>query len=140
MNLFKLKCWSCKPLTGLIILVLATACSGIPPESIPLEDRLTEKGYKIGESVKRLNDHRINGWSSVDRRNVILNVGVSEYYLVTVRRNCEGLNSATNLAFSTTVGNLTDKDKLVVRGPGRFLEDCYIDTIRTLEKTKPDKQ
>jgi len=67
-------------------------------------------------------DGRITGWSSVDQQNVILNVGASENYLVTVRSNCDGLRSAERLAFSTVIGDLTDKDKLVVRGSGRYLE------------------
>ena len=36
----------------------------------------------------------------------------------------------------TTVGDLTDKDNLVVRGGGRYLENCYIDTIHELVKNK----
>ncbi len=127
-----------KLISSLFALMSVTACSGTPSEPIPLEERLAARGYSIGEPVKRLNNYRINGWSNVDSRNVILNVGASEHYLVTVRNNCEGLRSAERLAFSTIIGDLTDKDKLIVRGPGRFFENCYIDTIRTLEKIKQD--
>ena len=127
-----------KHLSSLLVLMITTACSGIPSEPIPLEERLAARGYSIGEPVKRLQNYRINGWSNVDSRNVILNVGASEHYLVTLRNNCEGLRSVERLAFSTIIGDLTDKDKLIVRGPGRFFENCYIDTIRTLEKIKQD--
>jgi len=102
-----------KPATATLILVLATACSGAPPEPIPIEEQLAAKGYLIKEPVKRIKDYRINGWSSVDRRNVILNVGASKNYLVTVRSPCDGLRSAEHLAFSTIIGDLTDKDKLI---------------------------
>jgi hypothetical protein len=133
-NFLKLKPSHCGTETIASIILLTTACSGTPPESMPIEERMAEKGYLIKEPVKRLRDYRINGWSSVDRRNVILNVGASENYLVTVRSPCEGLRSAEHLAFSTIIGDLTDKDKLIVRDSGRFTQHCYIDTIRALEK------
>jgi len=125
-----------KTVAATLVLMLATACSGSSPEAMPIEERMAAKGYLIKEPVKRLKDYRINGWSSVDRRNVILNVGASGNYLVTVRSPCEGLRSAEHLAFSTIIGDLTDKDKLIVRDSGGYLQNCYIDTIQTLEKIK----
>ena len=113
-----------------------TGCGNNPSASISLEDRITQRGYIIQEPVKRLKDYRINGWSSVDQRNVILNIGASENYLVTVRSICTGLISAEHLAFSTTVGDLTDKDKLIVRDSGGHIQSCFIDTIHKLEKIK----
>jgi len=120
--------------TATLILLLASSCSSTPPQSTPIEEQMAAKGYLIKEPVKRLKDYRINGWSSVDRRNVILNVGASKNYLVTVRSPCEGLRSAEHLAFSTIIGDLTDKDKLMVRDSGGYIQNCYIDTIKTLEK------
>jgi len=122
-------------IAGVIVSLVAVACATEPPESVPLEERLAKRGFTIGEQVKRIKDYRINGWSSVDKYNVIMNVGVSKNYLVTVRSSCDNLRTAVHLSFSTTIGNLTDKDKLVVRGSGRHLEHCYIDTIHVLEKS-----
>jgi len=129
-------CLSCHAAILLLILLLATACSSTPPESIPIEETMAKKGYSIQQPIKRLRDYRINGWSSVDRYNVILNVGASDNYLVTTRSPCEGLRSAEHLAFSTIIGDLTDKDKLIVRDSGGYIQSCYIDTIRKLEKLK----
>lgn len=119
---------------SLIAFLMLLACAGTPPESISLEEKLAKRGYVIGEPVKRLRDYRINGWNSIDRYSVIMNAGASKNYLVTVRSPCEGLISAEHLTFSTTIGDLTDKDKLVVRGAGRFLEQCYIDKIYSLTR------
>jgi len=135
-NLFKSSFRNYTAVTAIFIPVLASACTSNPPESIPIEEQMAAKGYLIKEPVKRLKDYRINGWSSVDRRNVILNVGASDNYLVTVRSPCEGLRSAEHLAFSTIIGDLTDKDKLIVRDSGGYIQSCYIDTIQTLEKIK----
>lgn len=126
-------------LIGAVTLLLATACAIEPHEPVPLEEKLAKRGYTIGEQVTRIREYRINGWNDVDRQNVIMNVGASKNYLVTVRSPCDGLRSAVNLAFSTTVGDLTDKDKLLVRGTGGHLEHCYIDTIHTLEKIEKPK-
>jgi len=121
---------------GIIALLLTAACVNTPPESIPIAERLAKRGFTMGEEVKRIKDYRINGWNSVDRYAVIMNVGASKSYLVTVRSPCDGLRSAETLAFSTTIGDLTNKDKLVVRGNGGYLERCFIDTIHVLEKSK----
>ena len=127
-------------IAGVIVLLVAGACATESAEPVPLEERLAKRGFTIGEQVKRIKEYRINGWNSVDRYNVIMNVGASQNYLVTVRSPCEGLRSAEHLAFSTTVGDLTDMDKLVVRGSGRYLEQCYIDAIHALKKIeKPDE-
>ena len=117
-----------------VVVLIVAACAGSPPESVPLDERLAKRGYIIAEPVKRLQDYRINGWNSVDRYNVILIVGASLTYLITVRSPCDGLNSAGNLAFSTTIGDLTDNDKLLVRSTGGYIEHCYIDKIHLLEK------
>lgn len=121
---------------SIIALLVTTSCASTPPESTPIEERLAQRGFTIGEEVKRIRDHRINGWNSVDRYTVIMKVGASKNYLVTVRTPCDGLQSAVTLTFSTKIGALTNKDKLVVRGSGGFLEHCYIDTIHTLEKSE----
>ena len=65
-------------IAGVIVSLVAIACATEPPESVPLEERLAKRGFTIGEQVKRIRDYRINGWSSVDRYNVIMNVGASK--------------------------------------------------------------
>jgi hypothetical protein len=119
---------------SIFIVLLANACAGEPYEPVPIEERLAKLGYTISKQVKYIKDYRINSWISVDRYNVIINAGASEDYLITVRSPCEGLRSAGVLSFSTIVGELTDKDRLVVQGNGRYLENCYIDTIHKLTK------
>ncbi len=125
-----------KTAISIIALLLISACAGQPPESVPLDERLAKHGYTLGQQVKRITDYRINGWNSMDRFSVIMNVGASKNYLIMVRNPCDGLRSAEHIVFSTTIGDLTDKDKLVVRGDGRYLESCYIDTIHELTRIK----
>lgn len=123
--------------TLVMICLLATSCAaGPPPQTVPLGQKLLERGYVIGKPVKRLKNYRINGWNSIDRYHVIIHAGVREDYLVTVRNPCDGFRSAEILTFSTTVSDLTDKDKLVVRGAGGFVEQCYIKSIHVLSRTK----
>jgi hypothetical protein len=102
---------------------------------IPIEEQLSKKGYRIEKKVSQIRDYRLNGWSSVDRFNVIIIAGVSRHYLITLRRPCDGLRSAGGVAFSTTSGNLTDKDRLMYRPTPSILEYCPIRDIYLLEKT-----
>jgi hypothetical protein len=123
-----------RALSSVVLILILTACAGSPSESIPIEEQMAQKGYIIQEPVKRLKDYRINGFSSVDRSSVILYVGASDHYLVTVRSLCDELRSAEHLAFSTIIGDLTDKDRLIVRDSGGHIQYCYIDTIHKLDK------
>lgn len=122
--------------TATLLILLAGACSNNPPTQVPIEDKLAQVGFILGEQVKRVNNFQINSWNMVDRQNAILYVGASRRYLVTTRTPCDGLEDARNLNYSTTAGSLTDKDKLLARRLSGRLESCFIDTIYELEKIR----
>jgi len=121
-------------LTAIMSSGLLLACASAPAEPETLQQALAKRGYVIGDPVERLHDYRINGWNSVDRTHVILTVGASDRYLVSLRNPCDGLRSAEHLAFTTTVGKLTKFDKLFVRDPGGFVETCLVDTMHELKR------
>ena len=123
-------------ITCIISISLAGACTSNPPDPVPLEEKVAKLGYTIGQPVKRINNYQINSWNSVDLKHVIINFGASRNYLLTLRTSCDGVLSADLLSFSTTVGFLTDKDKLLVRNSGRHVSHCFIKTIHELEKIK----
>jgi len=119
-----------------ILFSMMTACASHPPEPVPLDQKLGQLGYTLGQPVKRVINFQLNGWNYVDHKHVIMNFGASRYYLLTLRTSCDGLRSATVITFSTTIGNLTENDKVLVRNAGRHLSHCYIETINELEKIK----
>ena len=119
---------------GLATVLLLNACNSQPTRQAPVSEKVVDRGYSMGEQVKRINDFQINSWNYIDRRNAIIYVGASRYYLITTRRPCDGLTETENLAYSTTVGNLTDKDKLLVRRDSGRVESCFIETIHELKK------
>ncbi len=119
-----------------IPVLILYACASNPADSVPLEEKLAKLGYTIGQPVKRINNFQINGWNSVDLKHVVFNFGASRNYLVTLRTSCNGVLNASLISFSTTIGLLTDKDKLLVRDSSRHLSQCYIKTIHELEKNK----
>jgi hypothetical protein len=121
-------------LIGLMTLLLMGACASHPPEDLPIQDKMASLGYVIGPQVKRINDFQINSWSIVDRRNVIIFVGASRRYLITTRNPCDGFQETEHLDYSTNTGNLTDKDKLMVRRTTGHMQNCFIDTLYELEK------
>ena len=122
--------------TQIIIFAMlaSTGCASNTPQGLTLEEKLANRGYEIGQAVDRIQHYRINGWNHLDRHNVILTVSASSRYLVTVRNTCDGLFSAETLAFSTTIGNLTTWDKLIVKSSGGFVEHCYIYSMHALNR------
>lgn len=128
-------------LIGIVILSsLAVACANSTYQEPPLQEKLAQRGFAMGQQVKRINDYQVNSWYSVDRKHVIINFGASRNYLLTLRTSCDGLLDAELLSFSTTVGFLTDKDKLLVRDDGHHILQCYIRTIHELEKVERQSQ
>jgi len=118
---------------GIFLVLISAACANRPPET-SLEEKLARLGYTLGEPVRRVINFQISGWNYVDHKHVIMNFGASRYYLLSLRASCDGLRSATMLNFSTTAGNLTAHDKLLVRNDSHHLSQCYISTINELDK------
>jgi hypothetical protein len=118
-------------LVSLLPLLLA-ACAASSEQSLTLEENLAAKGYVIGEQVKRVQNWNLNGWSYVDDRNFIMNSGVRDKYLVTLRTPSYDLRSAINIAFSTTVGSLTDNDRVIVRTTGGMPQSFMIESLHRL--------
>lgn len=109
-------------------------CATATDEPASLADKLETRNYLLGEEVDRIRNYRINGWNHVDDWHVIITAGVREKYLLSLRNRCPELRSASHMAFSTTAGNLTDFDEVMVTGPGGFVDHCYIDKIYKLAK------
>lgn len=121
-------------ISQLAFVFVFTACSNQPPVSIPIEEQLSKKGYRIDQQVNRVTNYRLNGWSRVDRFSVIINVGTSTNFLITFRPACDGLGGVGGLAFSTTHGDLTDRDQLVIRPNVNVNQYCPIHEIYLLAK------
>ena len=119
----------------LILIAALAACAG-QPEARSWEEKLAARGYVVAEPVTTIRNYRINGWNELDRSHVIIEAGVSERYLLTLLRPCDGVRTANTLAFSTSAGALTKFDQLYVRGPGNRFENCRIDTVHRLERVK----
>lgn len=123
-----------KCFASLVPAAMLAACVNHPYEGPTLEEKVAQLGFTIGQPVERIINFQIRSWNDVDHKNVILSVGASRNYLVTLRASCDGLESATTLNFTTTVGSLTDRDKLQVRNASHHLSQCFIKSINELEK------
>jgi hypothetical protein len=113
------------------------ACAGAPRTEQTLDQKLAEKGYLIGEQVRRIQNWNLNGWSYVDDEHFIMHSGVRDRFLVTLRSPSYDLQSAINIAFSSTAGSLTDTDKVIVKAPGGFTQTFLIRSLHRLEKLPP---
>lgn len=126
-------------IAGAIALTLAAACTTSSPKLIPLDERLADRGYIIGEPVESIREFSIDSWSAVDRSHFMLHAGPSRKYLVTVDKACRNLRAVDHLGFSTTIGVLTDKDTVVVDSAAGGIKHCAIDAIHSLDNIdEPD--
>ena len=127
-------------LTFSIATLVACAASQEQAQGLDEKPTVTEillaKGYVAGAQVRRIQNYRLNGWSYVDSQHVIMTSGVSDRYLVTLKSPCYDLRGAITIGFSTTIGNLSDHDRLIVRAPGDFTDTCLIDTLHELHRMK----
>lgn len=125
--------------TSLLALAFGlAACASNPDQQLTLEQKLEKRNYTLGPTVDRVENYRITGFNSLDDFHVIIHSSPSRSYLVTLRMRCHNLDTAENLAFSTTVGSVTDKDKLLVRsGAAGYTEQCFIDSLQELNKVTP---
>lgn len=99
-----------------------------------LQSRLQKLGYSIGDDVEQVRNYRVDGWNYIDDNNIMIYAGPGKRYLITTQGHCSDLGSAENIGFSSTVGNVTRFDKLIVRGPGGMVQNCPISAIRALQK------
>ncbi|MFM1897057.1 MAG: hypothetical protein RLZZ385_2131 [Pseudomonadota bacterium] len=114
-------------LTAIAITWLAGCASD--GERPSLEQRLAEMGYEQGEGNARIPSYRVNGWTSVDDRNLIITAGVNDKYLVKLFTPCFNLPSAFYIGFTTPTGRLDRFESIIVRSPGIGREVCRIEDI-----------
>ena len=120
---------------SLLSLALLLAACATPRETVDVGERLAQMGYRIVEDQQRIPSYRVNGWTHVDDRNLVIRAGVNDRYLVELNSFCLGLDSAFSIGF-TTPGRLSRLDRfedILVRSPGSGLERCPIRNIYRLE-------
>jgi len=116
------------------VAITACAASGPAPS---LDQQLAQRNFEIIGPVEQVQNYRLMGWNNLDRKHVIIHSTPSTSYLVTLRQPCQNLMSAETIGFTTTVGNLTLFDSLLVnQRPGGYLERCWIENLQELKKTE----
>lgn len=114
-------------------MLLVAGCASAPPEAVDIDQALKTRGFKAGETVDRIQRFRIDDWRYLDASHVIVGAGPSSNYLLTLMGRCNGLMSTEDLGFSTTAGDLTTLDKIVIHSSTAPTESCPIKEIRKLE-------
>jgi hypothetical protein len=125
----------CRTVISQLALVLVfSACSTQQPESIPVGEQLSHKGYHVVKQVQHVKSYHLYNWITMDTSNVIINAGASRHYLITFLPPCKALRQSPGLGFSTTNGMLTDKDRVLFDATPTKGEYCPIHNIYLLEK------
>ena len=91
-------------------------------------------GATCARNRQRIPKLRIGGWSDIDSRTLIIDVGVSERYLLELSYPCPSLDNAFGIGLPAGTGSLTPGDSIVVQGVGSRLDRCLIKAIWSLEK------
>lgn len=114
-------------LTVAICSLLAACASNADRPTV--EQLLQEKGLVKGESVTRISQYRINGWQALDERNLVLNAGVNDQYLITLRTFCFNLDHSFSIGVTSRTSSVEKFDQIIVRESGGGREQCNIDEI-----------
>jgi hypothetical protein len=97
-----------KPLYLLILFgffLAGCAAGGERPQT--LEQKLAVKKLIVGDPVRAIRNYRIDGWSYLDSRHLVVDSGVKDRYLVSLRHDCDELRNAFDIGFKTYTGSLT---------------------------------
>lgn len=127
-------------LGGLAALGLLLSACGSTPTQPPksLQDKLTDKGWVLGDKVDEIDNYRVDGWNYLDEEHVIFSAGPSRDYVVSLMSPCQNLRSANAIAFTSTGTRVTTLDKVVVRGTG-FTDQCPITALNKITRAPKPK-
>jgi len=81
-----------------------------------VDQLLAAKGFQQGQVVKSIRNYEITNWVYLDDQHLVLSTSPTRDYLITLSWPCQGLAVASGIGFSSTVGDLTPFDKLVIYG------------------------
>lgn len=129
--------------TGFLALAMWASGGGVSwaaDGEASLEQRLAERGYVIGDSAQSVRSYRIDGWSVVDDRHIIINSKPRHGYLLTLGPHCSEARHAYTIGFTTKAGGLSPLDKLVLRGANGFLQQCTIQEIQELNPVAAESE
>lgn len=119
--------------TLLLALASVTGASQATPVN-DLRQELELRGYRVIGETTEIYNYRLNAWSAIDDKHLMIRSGPKEQYLVTFKNNCHDLRTNETIAFSNTGTRLTKFDKAVVMGAGNIPQNCFIESIYQLEK------
>lgn len=114
-----------------ITCILLAACAS-NFEKLSVDQILYEKGLVKGESVDRISQFRINGWQALNEQNLILNAGVNDKYLITLRSFCLNLDHTFSIGVTSRMSSVEKFDQIIVHEMGGGREYCNIDEIHKL--------
>lgn len=119
--------------TLLLALASVTTASLATPVN-DLRQELELRGYRVIGETTEIHNYRLNAWSAIDDKHLMIRSGPKEQYLVTFRSSCHDLRTNETITFSSTGTRLTKFDKATVMGAGNIPQHCFIESIYQLEK------
>lgn len=116
----------------ILLVLLVSSCATTPltiDEKYDLDNQL--------ELVSAINKYRLMSWEMVDSQSLILQTGVSDYYLVVLLRPSTGLMTTESIGVSSTGSSVRSGfDNVTVVSSG--MKDTYV--IHRIYKLKDSQQ
>jgi len=128
--------------------LLLVACAGASKTENKMDQlgddpiaMVIDRGYKLGDKVKRVNNYMIDGWQYVSDEAIIIPARPSKHYLVVLKQKCHQLRNTNVIGFTTTASSvLSNFDAVVVYDhPVTYEQKCYIDKMYEIVRDKKQK-
>src|SRR5688572_585774 len=112
---------------GITAALLMTAGCASAAKALKGDDRLQYTDY-AGEPVKSFSFFNFDGWTAINKRQVVVYTGINKAYLLTVSGYCPDLVYASTIGVTSTAGQVDKFEKVIV---GR--DRCFIEEIRPVD-------
>jgi len=123
-------------LAGISAALLMIAGCASAAKALKGDDRLQYTDY-AGEPVKSFSFFNFDGWTAINKRQVVVYTGINKAYLLTVSGYCPDLKFASTIGVTSSAGQVDKFEKVIV---GR--DRCFIEEIRPVDikQMKADRQ
>jgi hypothetical protein len=123
-----------KVLSGLVVCVLTVSPASLHAAAKQsLEEALAEHGYRAGAAVEQVPGFRLDDWTAVDPKHLIVFGDAEQAYLVTFEYRCYGLGGNPLTVRTRASGVLAARDEFQVKHMGQVADRCHVDTLQRLE-------
>jgi hypothetical protein len=120
--------------SGLVVCVLTVSAAALHADAQrSLEEALAEHGYRAGAAIEQVPGFRLDDWTAVDSKHLIVVGDAAQAYLVTFEYRCYGLGGNPLTVRTRRPGVLAARDEFQVKHMWQVADRCLVDALQRLE-------